>query len=106
MVGTTGSFLILFTFRKEEVVRIGAVKIAEEELACYLKERPIADPRGNQLFEKFRTPSGGISELIPRIAEILPLCHGSCPDCLGDSRLSFEKGEKVIADRNLLGDLT
>jgi hypothetical protein len=74
----------------------------EEELACYLRERPIADPRGNQLFEQFKIQSGGISELIPRIAEIMPLCHGSCPDCLGDSRLSFEKGEKLIADRNLL----
>ncbi|MCP4611715.1 MAG: DEAD/DEAH box helicase [Planctomycetes bacterium] len=77
----------------------------EEELACYLKKRPIADPRGNQLFEKFKTQSGGISELVPRISEIMPLCHGSCPDCLGDSRMSFEKGEKVIADRYLLGDL-
>ena len=74
----------------------------EEELACYLGKRPIADPRGNQLFEQFKIQSGGISELIPRIAEIMPLCHGSCPDCLGDSRLSFEKGEKLIADRNLL----
>lgn len=74
----------------------------EEEFACYLKERPIGDPRGNQLFEKFSTLSGGVSEIIPRIAEIMPLCHGSCPDCLGDSRLSFEKGETLIADRNLL----
>lgn len=74
----------------------------EEELACYLKERPIADPRGNQLFEQFKTHRGGISELIPRISEIMPLCHGSCPDCLGDSRLSFEKGEKIIPDRYLL----
>lgn len=76
----------------------------EEELACFLKERPIADPRGNQLFEHFKKQRGGISELIPRISEIMPLCHGSCPDCLGDSRLSFEKGEKIIPDRNLLGD--
>jgi|TARA_B100000315_G_C14592669_1_gene596789 hypothetical protein len=74
----------------------------EEELACYLTERPIADPRGNQLYEQFITQSGGISELIPRIAEIMPLCHGSCPDCLGDSRLSFEKGERLIADRHYL----
>lgn len=76
----------------------------EEELACYVKKRPIADPRGNQLFEKFKILSGGISELIPRISEIIPLCHGSCPDCLGDSRLSFEKGDRIIADRFLLGD--
>jgi hypothetical protein len=78
----------------------------EEELACYLTERPIADPRGNQLYEQFITHSGGISELIPRIAEIMPLCHGSCPDCLGDSRLSFEKGERLIADRYLFGGIT
>jgi hypothetical protein len=78
----------------------------EEELAYYLMERPIADPRGNQLFEQFIIHSGGISELIPRIAEIMPLCHGSCPDCLGDSRLSFEKGERFIADRHLIGDTT
>ena len=74
----------------------------EEALACYLDERPIADPRGNQLYEQFKTPRGGISELIPRIAEVLPLCLGSCPDCLGDSRLSFEKGETIISDRSLI----
>jgi hypothetical protein len=75
----------------------------EEELACWMEERPIADPRGNLIFEKFKAQSGGISELIPRIAEIMPLCQGSCPDCLGDSRLSFEKGETFIADRHTLG---
>lgn len=74
----------------------------EEALACYLDERPIADPRGRQLYEQFKTPRGGISELIPRIAEVLPLCLGSCPDCLGDSRLSFEKGETIISDRSLI----
>lgn len=74
----------------------------EEALACYLEERPIADPRGKQLYEQFKTPRGGISELVPRIAEILPVCLGSCPDCLGDSRLSFEKGESIISDRTLI----
>ncbi|MDA7618221.1 DEAD/DEAH box helicase [Verrucomicrobia bacterium] len=74
----------------------------EEALACYLDERPIADPRGKQLYEQFKIPRGGISELIPRIAEVLPLCLGSCPDCLGDSRLSFEKGETIISDRTLI----
>ena len=74
----------------------------EEALACYLLERPISDPRGKQLYEQFKTPRGGISELIPRIAEVLPLCLGSCPDCLGDSRLSFEKGETIISDRSLI----
>jgi hypothetical protein len=74
----------------------------EEALVCHLEERPIADPRGKQLYEQFKTPRGGISELVPRIAEILPVCLGSCPDCLGDSRLSFEKGESIISDRTLI----
>ncbi len=74
----------------------------EEVLSCHLEERPIADPRGKQLYEQFKIPRGGISKLIPMIAEILPLCLGSCPDCLGDSRLSFEKGESIISDRTLI----
>ncbi len=77
----------------------------EEELACFINLRPIADIRGNDLFMQFKRRRGGVSELIPRIAEIMRICHGSCPDCLGDSRLSFEKGEEVIADRNLLGEV-
>jgi hypothetical protein len=72
------------------------------ELAISLLERPISDPRGQALVKQFATVRGGISEIVPRAEEILPLCIGSCPDCLGDSRPSFRQGDKPIPDRNLL----
>lgn len=72
------------------------------EVAISLLERPITDPRGNSLVEQFAAKRGGISELVPRIEEIMPHCIGSCPDCLGDSRLSFSQGDKSVPDRNLL----
>jgi len=72
------------------------------EVAISLLERPIADPRGHALVNQFAALRGGISELVPRVEEIVPLCIGSCPDCLGDSRLSFRQGDKPVPDRNLL----
>jgi hypothetical protein len=72
------------------------------EVAISLLERPIADPRGQALVRQFAAQRGGISELVPRSEEIMPLCIGSCPDCLGDSRLSFRQGDKPVPDRNLL----
>jgi hypothetical protein len=72
------------------------------EVAISLLERPITDPRGQSLVEQFAALRGGISELVPRIEEIMPHCIGSCPDCLGDSRLSFSQGDKSVPDRNLL----
>jgi len=72
------------------------------EVAISLLERPITDPRGQALVAQFAALRGGISELVPRVEEVLPLCIGSCPDCLGDSRLSFSQGDKPVPDRNLL----
>jgi len=72
------------------------------EVAISLLERPITDPRGQALAKQFAALRGGISELIPRVEEVLPLCIGSCPDCLGDSRPSFSQGDKPVPDRNLL----
>ena len=72
------------------------------EVAVSLLERPIADPRGQALVHQFAALRGGISQLVPRAEEIVPLCIGSCPDCLGDSRLSFRQGDKPVPDRNLL----
>jgi hypothetical protein len=72
------------------------------EVAISLLERPNSDPRGQALVQQFAALRGGISELVPRTEEIVPLCIGSCPDCLGDSRLSFRQGDKPVPDRNLL----
>ncbi|MFX0195355.1 MAG: DEAD/DEAH box helicase [Candidatus Hodarchaeota archaeon] len=73
------------------------------EVAVSLIERPISDLRGQSLVSQFSTIKGGIAELIPRVEEILPLCIGSCPDCLGDSRFSVRRGDKPIPDRFLTG---
>ncbi|MGV8118913.1 MAG: DEAD/DEAH box helicase [Candidatus Xenobiia bacterium LiM19] len=73
-----------------------------EEVAISLKERPPVDPRGLALLNKFSIMEGGVAELLPKIQEIIPICAGSCPDCLGDSRPSLANGGQSIADRNLI----
>jgi len=69
------------------------------ELAISLHERPISDIRGRNLVMKFSDKQGGIAALIPRVEEIIPICIGSCPDCLGDSRFSYHQGDLPIPDR-------
>ena len=73
------------------------------ELAVSLKGRPISDIRGQNLVKEFSELRGGIAPLIPRIEEIIPICIGSCPDCLGDTRYSYHQGDLPTPNRFVLG---
>jgi hypothetical protein len=86
---------------RELEVRLLRVPTAPE-LAVSVLERPPADPRGRAVAQRFAEMRGHVTALIPRVEELIPLCVGSCPDCLGDARVSLVQGDAPMPDRHLL----
>lgn len=63
------------------------------ELALELLDHHFQDKAARQLFETFLQKQGGVSELVPRLQEMLPVCEGTCPACLGVRR---EQGSWIL----------